>query len=133
MEAKRSRYFSIGVEDKPGELAKFAKRLKDAGVNLAGLWGFGMGAGKGQFMAVPEDAAKFKKALEGSPWKATEQTCFYVTGEDRVGALCEILDRVAGAGINLQAVDGIGLGGRCGAYLWTDPKDVEKVAKILKV
>jgi ACT domain-containing protein len=61
-----------------------------------------------------------------------EGPCFHLTGEDRVGALSDTLDRVAQEGINLHAVDAIALDGKYVAYVWTEEKDVERLAKVLK-
>src|SRR3989304_2224027 len=132
MDIKRAKYFSISVEGKPGELARFARRMKEANVNLAGVWGFGLGQGKAQIIAVPRDAEKFKKAAQAEGWSAQEGICFHLEGEDRVGALQETLERVAIEGINLHAVDALAIGNRFAAYVWAQEKDVEKLAKVLK-
>jgi len=132
MDIKRAKYFSISVEDKPGELARFARRMKEANVNLAGVWGLGVGQGKAQIIAVPRDAEKFKKAAQAAGWSAQEGICFHLEGEDRVGALQETLERVAIEGINLNAVDALVIGNRFAAYVWAQEKDVEKLAKVLK-
>jgi hypothetical protein len=132
MEIKPTPYFSIAVEDKPGELARFAGKLKEANVNLAGVWGFGVGQGKAQIIAVPRDPKQFKNTAQAAGWNITEGTCFHLEGEDRVGALHETLNRVAKEGINLHAVDALAIGGRFGAYVWAQEKDVDRLKGILK-
>ena len=131
MEAKRTKYFSIPVPHKPGELARFAKHMRDAKVNLVGLWGFGMGPDRAELLAIPENAAQFQKALGGTSWKANERTCFQLSGEDQLGALCGIADALAAAGVNLEAVGMMGMGGLCSGLLWCDEKDLDKVGKLL--
>ena len=132
MEIKRVKYFSIPVQDRPGELARMARKLKDAKVDLAGLWGFGVGQGKAQIFAVPKNPDQFKQAAQKTDWMFKEGTCFQVMGEDKGGALVETLDRISSEGINLHAVDAIAVGGRFGCYVWAEEKDVEKLAKVLK-
>lgn len=132
MDIKRTKYFSMGVEDKPGELARFARKMKEAKVNLAGVWGFGVGPGKGQIIAVPRDAEKFKKAAQAAGWSVKEGSCFHLEGPDKGGALLAMLDRVAKEGINLHAVDALALGGRFAGYVWVQEKEVERLGKILK-
>src|SRR5262249_7631954 len=105
----------------------------DAGVNLTGVWGFGAGQGRAKIYATAQDSAKLHQAIQSGGYKATESTAFFVTGEDKPGALCETLDRIAAAGVNLDAADGIAVGGRFGAFLWPQAKDVDKVAKLLNV
>lgn len=132
METKRLTYFAVDVPDKPGELAKFSKKLKEANLNLSGLWGFGVGQGKARIFCVPQDGARVKGAMEKAGIQAKEGNCFFLTGEDRPGALVDTLDRIASSGLNIHALDAIALGGRYGAYLWVDEKDVEKFSQILK-
>jgi hypothetical protein len=131
MEAKRRKYYSIDVEDRPGELFRFAIKMKEAGVNLAALWAFGVGHGRAKIYAVPTDAAALLRALKPAGYTGQEHTAFELTGEDKVGVLCETLDRIEGSAINLHAVDAVGVGGRCVAYLWAGEKDVEAVGKLL--
>jgi hypothetical protein len=131
MDIKRTKFYSIAVEDKPGEVLRFCKAMRDAGVNMMGLWGLGVGSGRGNLYAIPQDAAKFAKAAQN--WKPTEKTCFVVTGEDRIGVLVDTLDRVAKQGINLQAVDAMGVAGHCGAVLWPQDGDIDKLGKALGV
>jgi hypothetical protein len=131
MEIQRVKYYSIGIEDKPGELARFSRKMKEADVNLAGVWGFGTGPGKGQILAIPQDAEKFSQAARSEGWTITEGSCFRLEGEDRVGALQETLDRVAREGINLHAVDALAIRGRFAAYVWAKAEDVERLGKIL--
>ena len=132
MEIKRVKYFSIPVEDRPGELARMARKLSEANVDLAGLWGFGVGQGKARIMTVPNNSEQFKQTAKQAGWTIQEGTCFQVMGEDRVGALVETLDRVANEGINLHAVDAIAIAGRFGCYVWSEDKDVERLSKVLK-
>ncbi|MBI4057533.1 MAG: hypothetical protein HY399_08320 [Elusimicrobia bacterium] len=130
---KRVKYFIKDAEDKPGALAQFATTLKNAGVNLKGLWAFGMGGGKAQIICVPEDGVKFKNAAQAAGMQVREATCFFLAGEDRAGVLCEMLDKVSAAKINLHAVDAISTGNTYGAYVWAEDKDVEAVGKVLGV
>lgn len=132
MDIQRTKYFSIAVEDKTGELARFAKQMKASNVNLSGVWGFGVGQGKAQIFAVPQDEEKFKQAAKTAGLSIKEGTCFRLEGEDKVGALLDTLERVASEGVNLHAVDALALGGRFAAYVWAQDKDVEKLSRVLK-
>jgi prephenate dehydratase len=132
MDIKRAKYFSIAVEDKPGELARFARKMKTANINLSGVWGFGVGQGKAQIFAVPQDEEKFKQAAKAAGLSVKEGICFRLEGQDKVGALLDTLERVASEGVNLHALDALALEGRFAAYIWAQEKDVEKLGKVLK-
>jgi len=132
MDVTRATYFAILTYDRPGELSRFAKKMAEEEVYLAGVWGFGIGHGNAEIMAIPRDPNQFKEAIQGAGWTVREGSCFHLTGEDRAGALAETLDRISQEGINLHAVDAIGFGEVYSAYVWCDEADIEKLRKILK-
>lgn len=125
-------YFKVGVADKPGEGARLLGILKDAKVNLLALTGFPRGR-RAQIDLVPQDTHAFKKAMKKAGVAlGQKKTLFLVQGDDRVGAVAEILERLGAAGINVTAVDAAAAGkGRFGAILWVKPKDMAKAARIL--
>jgi len=131
MNVERCICYSVSIDDQPGELLRFTLKMRDAGVNLQGLWGLGVGGGRAQLYAVAADEAALQAGLQAGGYQGTRGTCFRVEGDDKIGALCESLDRIESLGINLHAVDAISVAGRCAAYLWADEKDVERVAKAL--
>lgn len=57
---------------------------------------------------------------------------FLLTGDDRVGAVTGVLDKLAAAKINVTAIDAIATGdGRFGALFWVMPRSVARAAKLL--
>ncbi|MEK6607228.1 MAG: hypothetical protein AABZ30_06155 [Myxococcota bacterium] len=64
-------------------------------------------------------------------FKMREGTAFLVQGEDRIGALCDTLETLARAGVNVHAVGGVATDGRFGSLLSTDEADVPRVAELL--
>ena len=127
-------YFYIETANKPGEGAKVLGALRDAGVNLLGFTGFPSGR-KAQIDFIPQDTAAFKAAAKKAGLKLSpKKTGFLIQGEDRVGAIAEILGKLAAANVNVTATDAMSAGeGRYGAILWVKPPDVRKAAKALGV
>ena len=127
-------YFKIETADKPGEFVRALGVLWEAGVNLLAFAGFPRGR-RDQLDFVPSDPYAFKAAAKMAKWKIRGQkTCFVVEGDDQPGALVDILARIAGAKINVTAIDAVCAGGgRYGALLWVKPRDVKKAAKVLGV
>ena len=132
MDVQRATSFVIATEDRPGQLARFSKRMSEEEINLAAVWSFGTGRGNAEIMAIPRDPSHFRDVARQAGWMFREGSCFHLTGEDRAGALTDTLDRIAQEGINLHAVDAIGFDGRYSAYLWCDEKEVEKLRMVLK-
>jgi hypothetical protein len=125
-------YYYVVVPDKPGECARVLSTLAAEGINLLAFSGF-PSARKGQLDLVPEDSNAFKLAAKKLKLKlSARKSGFLVQGDDRVGALNETLDKLAGAKINITAMDAISSGGgRYGAIFWVKPLAVARAAKLL--
>lgn len=126
-------YFAIMADDRPGVGADVGKKLAKENVNLLALLAFPSGPGKVQVDFVPENSEQFTKAARkiglepGQP-----KTAFLAQGQDRAGALSELLDRLGAQSINVRATCGVACGGnRYGAIVWVAPADVEKAARVL--
>lgn len=131
---RKVEYFTANVPNKSGEGVRALKALRDANVNLLAFSGFPR-AGRAQIDFIPEDSAALKAAAKKAKLKlSSKKTGFLVQGGDRVGALLDMLDRLAAAKINVTALDAVTAGeGRYGAIFWVKPKDVAKTAKLLGV
>lgn len=125
-------YFAMDVSNKPGEGARVLRALSDGGVNLLAFTGFPSGK-KAQLDFIPEDIAVFKAAVKAAKIKTrTQKFGFLVQGEDRKGAVADLLKTLADAKINVTAIDAVSAGeGRYAAILWVNSKDVNKAAKAL--
>ena len=125
-------YFAMDVPNKLGEGARVLGALADAGVNLLAFSGFPSGR-KAQFDFIPKDVAVFKKAVKAAKIKVRPQKFgFLVQGNDRKGAVAELLKTLAAKNIKVTAIDAVSAGaGRYAAILWVGPRDVKKAAKVL--
>ncbi len=125
-------YFYVMVPNKPGEGVRYLTALKEAGINLLAFSGFPEGRGS-QLDFVPEDAAAFRQFARSAKWKLTgPKRAFLLAGDDRVGAIADVHAALAGARINVTAIDAVCAGaGRFGAILWVASRDVGKAAKLL--
>jgi hypothetical protein len=125
-------YFYISAPNKAGEGARALTTLKDAGVNLLAFSGFPQGR-RAQMDFVPADPAAFRQAAKKAKWKVVgPKRGFLVQGDDRVGAVADLLERLGSAKINVTAIDALSItGGRYGAIFWVAPSDVRKAAALL--
>jgi hypothetical protein len=125
-------YFYISAPNKAGEGARALTTLKDAGVNLLAFSGFPQGR-RAQMDFVPADPAAFKQAAKKAKWKVEgPKRGFLVQGDDRVGAIADLLERLGSAKINVTAIDAVSItDGRYGAIFWVAPNDVRKAAALL--
>jgi hypothetical protein len=125
-------YFYMTAPDKSGEGARALNTLKEAGVNLVAFSAFPERR-RAQLDFIPADAAAFKQAAKQAKWKVVgPKRGFLVQGDDRVGAVADLLARLGAAKINVTAIDAVTVtDGRYGAIFWVAPKDVKKAAALL--
>src|SRR3989304_5960525 len=108
-------YYKTEVPDKPGEGARILGALKAGGVNLLAFSGFPSGR-RAQLDFIPANSGEFVKAARKAGLKlSTRKSGFLIQGEDRVGAVADVLGKLAAAGINVTAIDAVCAGaGRYG-------------------
>ena len=130
---RKASYYSMKVPQRPGSGAQLLAALKAAQVNLLAFTGFPKRGGA-QVDFVPQDNAKFAQAARKAKLKiSSRKTVFLAQGEDRVGALTQILGKLATARINVVALNAVTAGKRrYGAMFWVKPKDVAKASRLLK-
>jgi hypothetical protein len=124
-------YFYVQVPHRAGEAAKALRALKNAGVNLLAFSGFPEGR-RAQLDFIPVDAAAFRRVAKVNRWKLVgPKKVFLIQGHDRLGAIADVVDKLANAKINVTAIDAVRADGRYGALCWVAPRDVKKAAQIL--
>ena len=131
---RRVEYFYVQVADKPGEGARALTTLQEAGVNLLAFSGFPQGR-RAQLDFVPEDPDAFRRVAKKAGWKLTgPKRAFFIQGEDRVGAVAEVVRQLGDAKINIVAIDAVCAGaGRYGVILWVEPRNFVRAGKLLGV
>ena len=129
---RRVEYFYVQVPNKPGEGGRLLDAVRTGGINLIAFSGFPEGRGS-QLDFVPADPAAFKQFARKAKWKLTgPKRAFVISGEDRVGVVAEMHQKLAAAKINVTAIDAVSAAdGRYGAIVWVAPKDVKKAASLL--
>ena len=133
MAVKTAEYFYLEVPERAGEGARVLGTLRDAGVNLLAVSGFPAGR-RAQIDLIPEEPAAFRATAKKAGWKVTgPKKVFLIDGEDRMGVMADVMERLAAAKINVIASQAVCAGaGRFGAILWVAPRDVKRAAKALE-
>jgi predicted amino acid-binding ACT domain protein len=101
-------------------------------VNLLAFSAFPAGR-KSQADFVPEDAAAFRRVAKKAKWKVKgPKKGFLVQGDDRIGAIADLIGALAAAKINITALDAVSVHGRYGAIFWVASKDLKKAEKVVR-
>ncbi len=131
---RTAQYYKVEIADKPGTLTDILVPLSEAGVNLLAVHAFPRSR-RTQVDVVPKDVTAFKDAAKAHKLKIQgPKMCLLMEGDDRPGALGDLIDRLCLAKINMTAVTGLVAGqGRFGVILWVKPGDVNKAAKVFGI
>ena len=129
---RKVEYYYVTLPNTPGQGAKVLSGLAAEGVNLLAFSGFPSGK-RGQLDLIAEDSAKLKRAAKKLKLAlSAKKTGFLYQGDDRIGSMTEIANKLAAAKINVIAMDAVTSGdGRFGAIFWVKPQAVVKTAKLL--
>ena len=132
---RRIEYYYTIVPNRAGAGTKVLNALKAGSVNLIALNGFPTSARRAQLDFVPSDRDAFLTATKKAGIKLVgPRVAFLIQGEDRVGAVADILSKLGQAHINITAMQAIAAGaGRYGAVLWVKPRNIGKAAQALDV
>jgi len=130
---RRVEYYYVNVPDKPGEGERILSALRQSEVNLLAYLGFPAGGGQTQIDLVPDDPAAFRNAAESAGLAlSVAKQAFLIQGDDRVGAVSDVIAKLAEGNINITAAAATSAGsGRYGMILWVTPADYERAADAL--
>jgi hypothetical protein len=120
------------IPNRPGQGAMMLSAIAKDKLKLLAFTGF-PNAGKAQVDFVPAKPVEFARAARKMGVKlGRAKTAFLVQGEDRVGALTRILNKLAQARINMTAMEAVTAGsGRYGAIFWVKQDKVARVSRLL--
>ena len=91
----------LNLESKPGVLAKVARTLADAGVNMTALCAPETG-GRGKIRLLVGDPARAKDALKAAKYRFSEEQALTVLLENRPGTFAELAEKLARARVNIK-------------------------------
>lgn len=132
---RRVDYFYATVTDQPGEAFKVLSALASQGVNLLAFSAVPVGPMRTQLTLYPEDTSTLGSAarkagmiLDG-PHRA-----LLVRGDDELGALASVHERLYEASVNVYASSGVADGrGSYGYVIHVRPEEYERAAGALEV
>ena len=130
---KKIELLKVKLDPKPGALAEVLGAFRDAKVNLTASWAYQMGPGEAEANFFTADLDRARQALTKLGKKPNTQSAFWVDDADQLGNYHAVLQKIAQAGVNVEATDAFGIGGKFATVIFVGEKDVAKTAKALGV
>jgi hypothetical protein len=132
---RRVDYFYASVDDRPGEAGGLLSQLANLGVNLLAFTAIPIGPQRTRLTLFPESSSKLlKNAQESGLVVDGPHRALLVQGDDELGALARIHERLSGASINVYASTGVADGrGSFGYVIYVRQEDYELAANALEI
>ena len=128
-------YFYTTVPDRPGEGFRLLSRLAEMGVELLAFSAVPLGPVNTQLTIFPRDSGKL--AQEGARARLKldgPHPALLAQGDDVLGALAGIYERLASAGVNVYASTGVTDGrGGFGQIFYIRPEEFQRARAALGV
>ena len=124
------RQVSVFVENQPGKLHETLKMIADSGLNIRAL-SIAETRDFGILRLITSDTPKTIEVLSKESIINTT-TVIAAKLEDRVGALCYVLDFLAQAEVNIEYIYAFTVSEDFGAYVVIRVDDAEKAEQVLK-
>lgn len=130
---QRVKYFYTTVKDQPGEAYKVLNMLMELGINQLAFSATPVGTNSTQLAIFPEDSAQLaNEAQKAGMVLEGPHNAFLVRGDDELGALAGIHQKLYEANINVYASNGITDGkGSYGYLVYVKEEDYERAATAL--
>jgi len=125
---RKAEYFYTSIQDQPGEAYKLLTQFAEIGVNLLAFTAIPMGPDRTQFTLFPEDTILLSRAAEKVGFTIDgPHPALLVQGDDELGALTEIHNKLYRADVNVYASSGVTDGkGSFGYVLYIRPEEYER-------
>jgi hypothetical protein len=132
---RRVDYFTTTVRDRPGEAYKLLSHMAELGLNMLAFTAVPVGPMYTQLTLFPEDTPKMEVAAQRAGMSVDgPHPAFLVQGDDELGALAEIHQRLFQADVNVYASTGVTDGrGSYGYLIYVRPEEYDRAARALSV
>lgn len=129
----RVRYYYATLEEIPGQTYGVLAQLAACKVNLLAFTAAPVGPTHVQWSLFPADTKEFEDVAHdiGLPIVAV-QDALLVQGDDRLGALAELHEKLCTAKVDVYATSGVTTGGgHFGYVIYVKPDQVDRAAEAL--
>ena len=127
---ERTKQISVSLPNKPGQLAHLCRCFADRGINIMALSVAEMSE-LGVVRFVVDKPAEAVKMLKGCPLTFTETDVRLIELPNKVGAMAELAERLAGKNINIGFVYGSTAKGRATSFIVLGASKIKAAEKVL--
>ena len=132
---RKVEYFYTTVRDEPGEAFTLLTQLARLGVNLLAFTAVPVGPMRTQLALFPEDQRKMEDTAQKAGFDLDgPHSALLVQGDDELGALAQVHEKLYRAGVNVYASTGVADGrGSYGYVVYVRPEEYGRAAGALEI
>jgi hypothetical protein len=123
-DVKRGMQLTVYLDDRPGTLGSLADLLGRNNVNIFGLAAAGTAEGHGYARLVVDDTEKARQLIEDANELVAADEVLLLRADNRSGELARVLQRLAGAQLNIEYAYSVGGPGE-GKAIVLRPSDID--------
>ena len=123
--------FVLRLSHRPGELARLCTQLRQADVEMIGMWGPVIGRASVGFHCIPESSDQFRAFARDAEMPFTETSAFLINDNSQSGSFVSRLDSIASVGINIESIQSLTIGGSLSAVIWVNEIDETRLIEVL--
>jgi hypothetical protein len=133
LDVRTVEYYYTRVEDRPGKAYELLAKLAAEHINLLAFSAVPYGANTVELTIFPDSGSRFSDVAKKLGWTPTgPQHAFLIQGDDKLGALAEIHEKLFKAGVNIYASTGVTDGkGHYGYIIYVKESDHHAAEKAL--
>jgi hypothetical protein len=128
-------YYSTTVQDQPGEAYRLLAHLAEMGINLLAFTAVPIGPSRAHLTLFPDDTERLLDAARKANMVLDGPThALLIQGDDSLGALAEVHEKLARAGVDVYASSAVTDGRGSYAYvIYLRPDNYERALWALEV
>lgn len=123
--------FVLRLSHRPGELARLCTQMREADVEITGMWGPVLGRASVGFHVIAQNPDQFRAFACDAEMPITESTAFLINDISGGGSFVARLDSIAGAGINIESIQSLTIDGSLSAVIWVNESDESRLIEVL--
>lgn len=125
-------YYYATMDDVPGQAAALLSILSEQGIDMQAFSVVPMGPSQTQLMIFPSDPSKLVAMAKRANLEIVgPQYALLVQGDNELGALVELHEKLASADVNIYASSGVAdNSGGFGYLIYVRPEDFKKAATV---
>jgi predicted amino acid-binding ACT domain protein len=130
---RRVDYFYTTVQDRPGEAYNLLSQLAELGLNMVAFTAVPVGPTQTQLTLFPEETLKMESVAQRAGLRLDgPHSALLVQGDDELGALAEVHQKLLQGNVNVYAANGVTDGrGSFGYLIYIRPEEYERAAQIM--